>query len=147
MNNKLKNAFYILLPIILGSIIGFIINTDIYKTLIKPPLAPPSILFPIMWSIIYILMGISYYIYRKNTTYESKIYYTQLIVNLLWSIIFFTLKLRFLAVLWIILLDILVILMLKEFKKVNKTSFYLNILYLIWTLFATYLTIGIFILN
>ena len=147
MNNKFKNAFYILLPIILGSIIGFIINTDMYKTLIKPPLAPPSFIFPIVWSIIYILMGISYYLYKKYTSNDSKVYYIQLIVNLLWSIIFFGLKNYFLSVIWIILLDILIIKMILEFNKINKTSLYLNIPYLIWSLFATYLTIGIYILN
>ena len=84
----LRKLFYIFLPIVLGSIIGFITKNSIdYNTLVKPPLSPPSIIFPIMWSILYILMGISYYIYRKYN--DNKIlYYAQLFVNLLWSIIF-----------------------------------------------------------
>lgn len=139
------------LPLILGSIVGFIIKNSIdYPNLIKPPLAPPKILFPIIWSIIYILMGISYYILKKNndtTIKESLIYYTQLGINLLWSIIFFLLKWRFIAIIWIIILDILVIIMIKLFFKKQKVAAYLNILYLIWILFATYLTIGIYILN
>ena len=148
--SKLKKWFYILLPIILGSIVGFIISGKIdYSYLSKPPLSPPKILFPIIWSIIYILLGISYYLFKKdnNDSFTSKIYYISLIVNLLWSIIFFLLKLRGLSIIWIILLDILVFILLNKFYKYKKVSFYLNILYLLWILFATYLTIGIYILN
>ena len=149
--SKLKKWYYILLPIILGSITGLIISKSIdYTNLIKPPLSPPKILFPIMWSIIYILLGISYYLFKKETiqnNFTSKIYYTNLIVNLLWSIIFFLLKLRFLSILWIILLDILTLYLIYLFYKKKKLSAYLNIIYISWTLFATYLTIGIYLLN
>lgn len=147
MLNILKKGFYIFLPIILGGIVGFISNNDLYKDLVKPPLAPPSIIFPIMWSIIYILMGISYYKIKDKYKELNIIYYTQLVVNLLWPIIFFNLELRLLASIWIILLDLFVILMLFIFKHDNKLSFYLNIPYISWCLFATYLTIGIYILN
>ena len=92
-------------------------------------------------------MGISYYLYRKNSDEKNILYYVQLIVNLLWSIIFFVFKFRLLAIFWIILLDILVYLLIVRFKRVNKVSAYLNIPYLLWCLFATYLTIGIYILN
>ena len=144
----IKNGFYIFLPIILGSLIGlFTSNFTDYNALIKPPLAPPKILFPIVWSIIYLLMGIAYFIYKKNNEETNYIYYIQLIVNLLWSIIFFVLKWRFISVLWIILLDILIILTMKTFKQTSKISYYLFIPYLIWCIYATYLTIGIFILN
>lgn len=152
MNNKIKNIFYIFLPIVLGSLIGMLISNHIdYSTLIKPPLAPPKILFPIAWSIIYLLMGISYYLYKKEDNYDNRItitYYLQLFVNLLWSIIFFIFKARLFASLWIILLDLLVIYLIYLFKNNNnKISAYLNIPYLIWILFATYLTIGIYYLN
>ena len=146
----MKNFLRIFLPLILGGIVGFVINGFIdYTELVKPPLAPTKIFFPIAWSIIYLLMGISYYLYRKdfNDKTTIKLYYIQLIVNLLWSIIFFVFKLRFISIIWIILLDILVILTIKSFKKYNKISSYLFIPYLIWSLFATYLTIGIYILN
>lgn len=151
MKSKLINLFYIFFPLIIGGILGFIISGNIdYQNLVKPPLAPPKILFPIVWSIIYLLMGISYFILKRNvqdTNYESKIYYLQLFINALWSIIFFLFKWRFVSVLWIILLDILVIYMFYLFYKKIKLSAYLNILYIIWILFATYLTIGIYILN
>lgn len=146
----MKNFFRIFLPIILGGVVGFIINGFIdYTELVKPPLAPPKIFFPIAWSVIYLLMGISYYLYRKEFSDKKTIqlYYAQLIVNLLWSIIFFVFKLRLLAIAWILVLDILVIILIKRFFETKKISTYLNIPYLLWILFATYLTIGIYILN
>lgn len=150
MKIKIKDFIYLFLPFILGGIIGYITKDYIdYSILIKPPFAPPNILFPIAWNIIYILMGISYFLLNRNkvNNLERRIYYSQLIVNLLWSIIFFVLKFRFVACLWIILLDILVIWMIILFYKKNKISSFLNFPYLIWILFATYLTIGICILN
>lgn len=145
--SKFKKYFYIFLPIILGSIVGFIIKDYIdYQYINKPLFAPPKILFPIVWSIIYLLLGISYYLFKRDNG-VSKFYYVQLFFNYLWSILFFVFKFRKLSIFWIIALLIFLILMLIEFRKVNKTSFRLNILYLVWTVFATYLTIGIYVLN
>lgn len=145
------SLFYIFFPLVMGSIIGLLISNCIsYNDLVKPPLSPPSILFPIVWTIIYLLMGISYFILKKNNNDNiiiSTVYYVQLFVNLLWSLIFFVLEWRFFSIIWIILLDLLVILMIYLFSKKEKISAYLNYLYLAWILFATYLTIGIFILN
>lgn len=148
----IKKLFYLFLPIISGSIIGLIISNSIdYGILIKPPLSPPGYIFPIVWSIIYILMGISYYLFKEkhseDTLYENKIYYSQLIINLSWSIFFFVFKWRLFTIFWTILLLILVIYLILIFYKKNKISAYLNIPYLIWLIFATYLTIGVYILN
>lgn len=146
-----KKLLYILTPLIGGSIVGLIINKSIdYNYLVNPPLSPPSYLFPIVWSILYLLIGISYYIYRKNNNDNPstiKLYYIQLILNYLWSIIFFTLKLRTLAVIWIIVLAITIIYLMIRFYKEERTSFYLFIPYILWVLFATYLNIGIVVLN
>ena len=146
-----QKLLYILTPLIGGSIVGLIINKSIdYNYLVNPPLSPPSYLFPIVWSILYLLIGTSYYIYRKNNNDDSltiKLYYIQLILNYLWSIIFFTLKLRTLAVIWIIVLAITIIYLMIRFYKEERTSFYLFIPYILWVLFATYLNIGIVVLN
>ena len=136
---------------VLGGIVGFIISgsTD-YNSLIQPELAPPAILFPIVWTILYFLMGISYatiIIYSNIDEKTNKIYFSQLIINLLWSIIFFVFKNRFLALLWIILLVILIIIMVKIFYKKNKFAGIIQIPYLLWTIFATYLNLFIYILN
>lgn len=151
MKKKIQAVFYLFFPLLVGGIVGFIISKSIdYKILIKPPLAPPAYIFPVAWTIIYLLMGISYYLLCKKVDYkpiEKIIYYLQLFVNAMWSIIFFVFKLRFFAIIWILLLLILIITMMDLFKQTSKISYYLNFPYLIWTIFATYLTIGIYVLN
>lgn len=141
----------ILIPVIIGGIIGLIISKSIdYNNLIKPILSPPSILFPIVWTILYILMGISYAILESNSQVDSKInfiYYFQLFVNALWSIFFFSLKWRLFSFIWILLLDVLVIIMIIKFYNKNKTSGLLQIPYLLWILFASYLNLGVYLLN
>ena len=151
MNKKYLNIFYIFLPLVLGSLMGIIVsNFNDYQTLIKPPFSPPSIVFPIAWSIIYLLLGLSYFFYKNK--YEEFnltciIYYLSLLINLLWSIIFFALKLRLLAIIWIISLLISLILLEYLFFKQSRISFYLNIFYTLWVIYATYLTIGVYLLN
>lgn len=150
MPNIFKKIFYLFFPLLIGLIVSLLIKNSIdYTSLIRPPLAPPKILFPIAWTIIYLLMGISYYIYRKNNNDQNikVIYYLQLFINAFWSIFFFLLKWRLFSVTWILLLDIVVIYLIYLFYQKEKISAYLNIPYLIWILFATYLTIGIYLLN
>ena len=68
MKKFIINAYYILLPIILGSLVGFLIKDYMdYQMLLKPPLSPPKIVFPIAWSIIYLLMGLAYFFYKRNS--------------------------------------------------------------------------------
>lgn len=147
----LKRIIYSLIPIVGGVLVGLIISGYMnYGDIIKPPLSPPSIAFPIVWTILYILMGTSYFIATKDNELDKEldqIYLLQLFVNFLWPIIFFLLKMYFTAFLWIILLIILVVAMIKELFNKNKISAYIEIPYLIWLIFATYLNIGIFLLN
>lgn len=144
----LKN---IVIALAVGGIIGFIISNFIdYNELIKPPLAPPGYSFAIVWTILYILMGVSYSILEVNNELDEKIkkaYYIQLFVNALWSILFFVLKLRFISIAWIILLIVFIIKMIQLFYNKNKISAYLQIPYLIWVIFASYLNMGVYILN
>lgn len=141
----------ILIPVIIGGVIGLIISRSIdYNSLQKPPLSPPSILFPIVWTILYVLMGISYGILDSKSLIELKtkiIYSLQLFVNATWSLIFFTLKWRPFAFIWIIILDVLVIVMIIDFFKKNKTAGLLQIPYLLWIIFASYLNLGVYLLN
>ena len=143
--NFKKLILTIAIPLILGLIVGLISkNHDWY---FKPKLTPPDIVFPIVWTILYILLGLSYYLIPIKTEKVKKRYIINLAINLLWPIIFFNFQWFLVAFLWIILLDISLILMMAEFYKENKTSFYLNIPYLLWSLFATYLTFETFLLN
>ena len=138
----------ILIPIIVGGLVGIFIAPNIdYNTLIKPAFSPPAYLFPIVWTILYFLMGISYALIENISRKTKNIYYTQLTFNALWSILFFILKWRLISVIWIIILDILVIIMIVQMYKQKKIAGLLQIPYLIWLLFATYLNLFIYILN
>ena len=141
----------IAIPVIVGIIIGAITSGSIeYNTLVKPVFAPPSILFPIVWTILYILMGVSYGILESNSLVNSEIkfiYYLQLFVNAMWSIIFFVFEWRLFAYIWILILISLVIWMIAKFYNQNKVAGLLQIPYLLWIIFASFLNLSIYILN
>ncbi len=141
----------ILIPVIVGGVVGIIVSQFMdYNLLQKPFLAPPSIVFPIVWTILYITMGISYGILKSKNLTDKEIdwiYYWQLAINALWSIIFFVFKWRFFAFIWIILLVIAVIMMIVKFYAKDKTAGLLQIPYLLWVIFASYLNLAFYILN
>ncbi len=148
--NIKKLVISILIPLGLGFIVGLLSgSSDGYKDIIQPSFAPPGWLFPVVWSILYILMGISDYLIKDNLNTNSslKIYKIQLVVNLVWSFIFFKFKLFLLSFLWIILLIFLVVNMIKKYISINKTSAYLQIPYLLWIIFAAILNFSIYLLN
>ncbi len=127
---------------------------DNFEKAVKPPLTPPAWLFPVVWTILFLLMGISAYIVYTNKFASDKskntalwIYGIQLAVNFFWPIIFFNMSAYLLAFIWIILLLILVIIMAKKFYDISPAAGLLQIPYILWTAFATYLTFGVFILN
>lgn len=137
----------ILIALLVGGLAGLLTrgSMDVYEQVIKPPLAPPPILFPIVWGILYTLMGISAALVHETSGKIPFIYWLQLFVNFLWPIIFFNMEAFLFAFIWIVLLLILIVLMILEFYRINKTAALLQIPYLIWTLFATYLTFFIWL--
>ena len=139
------------IPIIVGGAVGLITSNAInYNDLIQPAFAPPSFLFPIVWTVLYVLMGVSYGIFENKGLVDAEtnsIYYSQLTVNALWSFIFFAFKWRFFAFIWILILDALVIDMIIKFYKKDKTAGLLQIPYLLWILFATVLNLAVYLLN
>ena len=144
-------AVSILVPLALGALVGFITSQFMdYDTLIKPPLAPPSILFPIAWSLLYLLMGIGFGMLKVNGIAQDSagvLYVVQLFVNLLWPVAFFVLKWRLFAFIWILLLDALVVAMAVSFYRRKKSAGLLQIPYILWVVFASYLNLGIVLLN
>lgn len=144
-----KLIIAILIPLLLGIIVSLFINTDIYDVIIKPEISPPKIVFPIVWTILYILMGISNYIINKDNKKEvsNLIYYISLAINLIWPIIFFNAQEYLISLLIIIILIIFVALTIIEYFKTSKISGYLQIPYIIWLLFALYLNYQVLILN
>lgn len=141
----------IFIPVAVGLIIGAITSSSMeYNTLIQPVFAPPSILFPIVWTILYVLMGVSYGILESKSLVNAEInfiYYLQLFVNALWSIIFFTFEWRLFAFIWILILILLIIAMIIQFYNKNKVAGLLQIPYLLWAVFASFLNLSIYLLN
>lgn len=149
-------------PYILSSVIALAVgalsslltrgNMNIYQDINVPPLAPPMAIFPWVWAILFILMGISsamVYLRRDDADATSalQIYAIQLVVNFFWSIIFFNMRAFFFAFIWTMLLWTLIIIMIVQFRKVSKTAANLQYPYLIWVTFAAYLTLMIWLLN
>lgn len=126
---------------------------DNYKNYNRPILSPPGWLFPIVWSILFVLMAISAYIvFTSNATKKEKtdalfLYFLQLIINFFWTIIFFTFDQLLLGFLWIILLWFVVIFMMIAFFKIKPIAAYIQIPYILWLSFAAYLNLGIYVLN
>ena len=123
-----------------------------YSALIQPPLKPPAWLFSPVWTILYISMVVALVLYIRKPSIKSKtwgfvLFFTQLLVNFAWTPAFFGMKNIGLALAIIILLDILVLFNIIEFLKISKSAGRTLIPYFLWLLFATYLNIGIFVLN
>ena len=153
MLSKIKlitiSIFIALLFGIMGSLLGD--TTSGYKMLNTPSFAPPGYIFPIVWTTLYILMGISSYIIyvsnNKNKKNALILYTIQLIINSLWTFFFFNLGLLLFSFWWIILIIVLVSLMIYNFYKIKPISAYLQIPYLVWLTFAAFLNYSIYLLN
>lgn len=146
----------ILIPLAVGALAAFLTrgNMMLYDQIVKPPLAPPPILFPIVWTILYTLMGISsarIYLKKESMPQEVSsaltVYVLQLGFNFFWSLIFFNLRAFFFAFWWILILWVLIIIMILKFRKIDGIAAAINIPYLLWVTFAAYLNLAIYILN
>lgn len=143
----------IAIALAVGGLAALITNGSMedYAALEQPPLSPPGWLFPIVWTILYILMGISVTMIQKRGSTQAcgalLIYYVQLAVNFFWPIIYFVLGARLAALIWLIALLFLVIYMIKLFNAISPTAAKMQIPYVCWLLFATYLNFGTYILN
>lgn len=135
-NDYKKLALYIAIPLVLGVIVGLITM----KASLSYNGPVPRWIFPIAWSILYVLMGISSYFISDNKKLLN-IYKISLVVNLLWPIIFFLFKLKVLAFFWILALILIVGYMMYEFYRENKLSSYLLIPYMLWIIFASILNL------
>lgn len=148
-------VFWILLSETVGLLSGLLSRegTALYAELLqKPPLSPPGWVFPVVWTILYGLMGLSAAkIYAAPPTQARSrglnLFIAQLIVNFFWSPIFFNARAYGFALAWLLLLWVLVVLMTLQFRKVDKTAVLLQIPYILWLTFAAYLNYGVWQLN
>ena len=148
-------AIWILLTETVGALSALLTKNsmEIYSSsIVQPPLSPPGILFPIVWGILYALMGVSVArIYLTEASAERSrginLYITQLVVNFFWSLIFFNAQAFGFAFLWLLLLWLLVLWMILTFRKKDPIAAYLQIPYLLWLTFAAYLNAAVWYLN
>lgn len=151
--NLISLIVCILIPLAVGGLAALLTKNsmDVYQTINKPALSPPGILFPIVWTILYILMGVSLYlVYKSDSGYRPAALLTfalQLIFNFVWSLLFFNGRMYTFAFIWLLALWLLIILMIVEFKKVKPIAAWLQIPYLLWVTFAAYLNLSIAIMN
>jgi len=153
MKTKKKELLIIsiLIPLAVGALSSLFSGNMMNRTYTQPSFSPPGYLFPIVWTILYTLMGISsYLVYNSDSTLKTpalKIYALQLFFNFFWSILFFRFSLYGLAFLWLIVLIGLIGLMIYFFYQVRPVTAFLQIPYLLWCIFAAYLNYSIYMLN
>lgn len=148
-------TFWVALAEAVGALSGLLSRPgmeNFSETVIQPPLSPPMLAFPIVWSILYALMGIgAARIWLSPPSADRvqgiNLFITQLVVNFFWSLIFFNARAFGFALLWLILLWVLVLLMIFRFQKTDPPAAWLQIPYLLWLTFAAYLNAGIWLLN
>lgn len=154
-NEKFRTyAVSIALPVGVGVLAAFLTRNGIeaIQSLRQSSLTPPAVLFPIVWTILYTLMGVSLARIRMapespERTRGLSLFLYQLIFNFFWSIFFFNIQAFGFSLLWILALWVLILLMIHSFYKVDKLAAWLQIPYLLWVTFATYLTYQVWRLN
>ena len=145
----------IAIPLLVGTIAALLTGggMEMFEMIEKPPLSPPGWLFPVVWTILYTLMGISSYLIltsgaaQKEIDKAISIYGYQLVVNFLWPTFFFNLEWYLFSFIWMVLLWILVLIMILRFYQIDKRAAWLNVPYLVWLTFAGYLNFAIWILK
>ncbi len=145
----------VLIPLAVGGISAFITMDSMksFEIISKPPLTPPAIVFPIVWTVLYILMGISSYLVLQamdtvNKTLSALFFYgLQLFFNFFWSIIFFNMEAYLFAFIWLVAMIILIAVTVKKFYDISRPAAYLMLPYLAWCLLAAYLNLGVYLLN
>lgn len=145
----------LLLPLAVGGLAALLTGgaMDSYSGVARPPMSPPGWVFPVAWTLLYILMGTASYIVAGSSVSRERkeralcVYALQLAVNFAWPVIFFKLSAYGAAFFWLLLLLLLVLTTELLFKHISKTAGKLLLPYLLWLLFALYLNLGVWILN
>lgn len=145
----------IAIPLAVGGISAWLSRESMntFAALNKPPLSPPGWLFPVVWTILFLLMGIASYLVLTSEQSKQTIdralclYWVQLAVNFFWPIFFFNLSLYLFSFIWLVLLWLLILAATVRFYRVSQTAGYLMLPYLLWVAFAGYLNLGVYLLN
>ncbi len=142
----------LIFPLAVGGLSALITSDamDTFMSVAKPPLSPPAWLFPVVWTILYLLMGYASYrvlVSKKQSGNAIPLYAVQLLFNFFWSIWFFSFSAYLFSFLWLCVLWGLILATLLAFRKVDRTASLFMLPYLLWVTFAGYLNIGIWFLN
>lgn len=143
------------IPLAVGGLAGFLSRggMEVFASLEKPPFSPPGWLFPVVWTVLYVLMGIASYLVftsgadRKTVGAALRVYGVQLVVNFLWPIFFFNFGWYLFSFIWLLLLWLLILVTFVRFWKISIPAACLLIPYLMWVVFAGYLNLGVALLN
>ncbi len=156
MSHKLRQLVLCIgIPLAVGGLSGWVTRgaMEDFQSLNQPPLSPPGWLFPVVWTVLFVLMGIASYLVVRSQGPEKLVqralvfYGIQLGFNFLWSILFFNLGLYLVSFFWLVLLWCLILLTTLQFSSLDRRTFWLMLPYLAWVAFAGYLNLGIFWLN
>jgi len=149
-----KLAICVAIPLLVGGLSALLTRNSMeaFGALNQPPLSPPGWLFPVVWTILYVLMGVASYLVvtarrSRMTNPALTAYGAQLFFNFFWSIIFFNWQQYLFAFIWLLVLWVLILVTLSRFYRIDKRAGYLLIPYLLWVTFAGYLNLGIYLLN
>lgn len=151
--DRKKLLGFVALPLFVGALAGILTQNSmtVYRSLNKPPFTPPGWIFPIVWTILYILMGIGSYMIASSRWYKKwnalLLYGVQLFLNFIWSLVFFNQQHYLLAFLILLLLWYCIFRMIAAFWSINPLAAILQIPYLLWVTFAGYLNFVIVLLN
>ena len=154
--NVISYAISIAIALMVGGLSALLTmgNMSLYEEVVQPPLAPPPILFPIVWTVLYVLMGVSAAmisgdrrVEKSERTSALMPYAASLFVNFFWSILFFNFRAFLPAFIWLLLLEFLIIMTIISYRRINTGAAYLQIPYALWVAFAGYLNFAIWLLN
>ena len=144
---------YLAIPLGVGALAGILTKDSMmqFSLLNKPPLSPPGWLFPVVWTILFLLMGFASYLVSRTDRAQKRpaliLYAIQLIVNFFWSIFFFNFEWYLFSFFWLVLLWVLILLTIRAFRRISPTAAILLIPYLLWVTFAGYLNLAIWLIN
>lgn len=156
MRHKLGQFFLCIgIPLAVGGLSAWVTRgaMEEFQTLNQPPLSPPGWMFPVVWTVLFILMGIASYLVVRSRGSERAIqrtlifYGIQLAMNFFWSILFFNLGMYLVSFFWLVLLWCFILLTTMQFAALDRRTFWLMLPYLLWVTFAGYLNLGVYFLN
>lgn len=153
--NKKLLIICLAIPLVVGGVAALLTGDGMesFEALNQPPLSPPGWLFPVVWTVLYALMGVASYLAVTSGAPQNAVsralraYGIQLAFNFFWPLLFFRLEMYLFSFIWLIALWLLILLTALRFRRLSAAAGWLLVPYLLWVTFAAYLNLGIYLLN